>query len=114
MIVQESKKNNDEAVCLWTRLMFSIVIIENFLYQKQYQWLYSDAYILIITSVRIYSYVQFLRRNPRFVSESTRNLQLQETVPSNIILSITNLIICTYVYISIEQNGASSVIVKVL
>lgn len=95
MIVQESKKNNDEAMCLWTRLMFSIVIIENFLYQKQYRCLYSDVYIIILSSVRIYSYVQFLRRNPHFVRESTRNLQLEETVLSNIILSITNLILRT-------------------
>lgn len=36
MIVQETKKNNDEATSLWTSLMFSIVIIGNFIYQKQY------------------------------------------------------------------------------
>lgn len=47
MIVQETKENNDEAMSLWTRLMFPIVIIENFLYQKQHQRLYSDVYILI-------------------------------------------------------------------
>lgn len=46
----------------------------------------------------IYSYVQFLTRNPHFVRESTRNLQLQETVLSDIILSIRNLILCTYVH----------------